>query len=112
MQIILIHLSKISSEMLNILFAASEVVPFAKTGGLADVGNALPKALKRLGHNPCIFLPAYRSVLSGEFELETALDEIEVPVGNKKPVIIVRKNGGSRSRQHSSAWKVARVTLM
>jgi starch synthase len=44
---------------LNILLAASEVVPYAKTGGLADVAGALPKALTRLGHKVRIVMPRY-----------------------------------------------------
>ncbi|HLG14527.1 MAG TPA: glycogen synthase GlgA [Blastocatellia bacterium] len=46
---------------MNILFAASEVVPYAKTGGLADVAAALPKALARLGHRVRIVMPRYKS---------------------------------------------------
>ncbi|MEW6130228.1 MAG: glycogen synthase GlgA [Acidobacteriota bacterium] len=44
---------------MNILFVASEVVPYAKTGGLADVAGALPKALARLGHRVRIVMPRY-----------------------------------------------------
>jgi len=44
---------------LNILFAASEAVPYAKSGGLADVAGALPKALARLGHRVRLVLPRY-----------------------------------------------------
>ncbi|HKP85206.1 MAG TPA: glycogen synthase GlgA [Blastocatellia bacterium] len=44
---------------MNILLAATEVVPYAKTGGLADVAGALPKALVRLGHNVRIAMPRY-----------------------------------------------------
>jgi starch synthase len=44
---------------LNILLAASEVVPYAKTGGLADVAYALPKALARLGHRVRVVMPRY-----------------------------------------------------
>jgi hypothetical protein len=36
---------------LKILVVASEAVPFAKVGGLADVAGSLPKALRRLGHD-------------------------------------------------------------
>jgi starch synthase len=44
---------------LNILLAASEVVPYAKTGGLADVSAALPKALSRFGHRVRAVMPRY-----------------------------------------------------
>ena len=44
---------------LNILMIASECVPFAKTGGLADVVGALPKALRAFGHNAVVVMPKY-----------------------------------------------------
>ena len=44
---------------MNILFAASEAVPYAKSGGLADVAGALPKALARLGHRDRLVVPRY-----------------------------------------------------
>jgi starch synthase len=47
---------------LNLLFLSAEVVPFAKTGGLGDVGGSLPKALRALGHDVRVVLPAYRSI--------------------------------------------------
>jgi len=47
---------------LKVLFAASEIVPYAKTGGLADVVGALPKALMRLGCEVAIVMPKYRAV--------------------------------------------------
>ncbi len=45
---------------------ASEAVPFAKTGGLADVLGALPRALARLGHEVEVVIPRYRGVTAGE----------------------------------------------
>lgn len=42
---------------MNILFLASEVEGFVKTGGLADVAKALPLALKRRGHDVRIVMP-------------------------------------------------------
>ncbi|MGL5977908.1 MAG: glycogen synthase [Erysipelotrichaceae bacterium] len=45
--------------MTKILFAASEALPFSKTGGLADVVSALPKSLAAQGHEVAIFLPLY-----------------------------------------------------
>src|SRR5579864_5823660 len=48
---------------MNIVFAASECVPYSKTGGLADVVGALPKALAELGHNVTVYLPKYKQTL-------------------------------------------------
>jgi starch synthase len=45
---------------MHIAFAASEGVPFSKTGGLADVVGALPPALAALGHQVTVFLPKYK----------------------------------------------------
>src|SRR6201981_3529097 len=62
---------------MNIVFAASEGVPFSKTGGLADVVGALPRALAALGHQVCVYLPRYRQT-----KLEdpaTVLRSITVP---------------------------------
>ena len=50
---------------MKILFAASEAVPFIKTGGLADVAGSLPKALSQAGHEVKVILPLYEGV-SGE----------------------------------------------
>ncbi len=47
---------------MNILFAASEVAPFIKTGGLADVAGSLPVALSRAGHSVKVILPLYESI--------------------------------------------------
>ncbi len=45
---------------MHIAFAASECVPFSKTGGLADVVGALPPALAALGNRVTVYLPRYR----------------------------------------------------
>ncbi|MCI0527158.1 MAG: glycogen/starch synthase, partial [Nitrospira sp.] len=68
---------------MKILFAASEVVPFAKTGGLADVAGALPKALSKQGCQVAIMLPKYRKVDVNKFRLEKVQGDLRVPVGSK-----------------------------
>jgi starch synthase len=50
---------------LRILMIASEAQPFSKTGGLADVATALPKALGKLGHDVTLITPRYRGVTDG-----------------------------------------------
>ena len=47
---------------MKIVMCASEVVPFAKTGGLADVAGALPAALEKAGHEVIVVMPGYKAV--------------------------------------------------
>ncbi|MFB3915650.1 MAG: glycogen synthase GlgA [Terriglobales bacterium] len=54
---------------MNIVFAASECVPFSKTGGLADVVGALPRALAALGHKVSVYLPKYRQTKLSQAEV-------------------------------------------
>ena len=67
------------SQPLKILFTASEVVPYAKTGGLADVAGALPKALAALGHEVIVVMPRYYSI--DRSRLEALPDPLGVPMG-------------------------------
>ncbi|GGF94679.1 glycogen synthase GlgA [Paenibacillus aceti] len=66
---------------MKILFAAAEVFPFIKTGGLADVIGALPKALHEAGHDVRIVLPKYKDIPSRFTDQLQHLGEMEVPVG-------------------------------
>jgi starch synthase len=63
---------------MNILFASSEVAPFAKTGGLADVSYSFPKALKRLGDEISVITPLYKTTVETGLNL-TKIKELRVP---------------------------------
>lgn len=67
---------------MNILFATSEVSPYSKTGGLADVSRSLPAELKRLGHDVSIVTPLYKNVDPNNHQLAERLTVLEVPTGD------------------------------
>jgi starch synthase len=57
---------------MKILYVSPEIAPFAKTGGLADVAQALPKAVKELGHDIRTIMPKYLSVADQGLSMERA----------------------------------------
>ncbi|RKY88558.1 glycogen synthase GlgA [candidate division KSB1 bacterium] len=71
---------------LKILFLSSEVYPFAKTGGLADVSGSLPKALKELGHEIRVIMPKYKMINERKYVLREVirLKDITIDFGGKK----------------------------
>ena len=71
------------TDNLKVLFLSSEVMPFAKTGGLADVAGALPSALKRLGVDVRLVMPFYRVIREGAYNTLVILKDIEIPYGEK-----------------------------
>jgi starch synthase len=66
---------------MNIVFAASECVPFSKTGGLADVAGALPPALAALGHTVTIYLPKYKQTKLAQAKV--ALSSVTIPFADR-----------------------------
>jgi starch synthase len=66
---------------MHIAFAASECVPFSKTGGLADVVGALPRALAALGHQVSVFVPRYRQTKLDD--PQTVVRSITIPFDDK-----------------------------
>ena len=69
---------------LRILFVTPEAVPFAKTGGLADVAGGLPKSPPALGCDIKLIMPYYRMVKQSGFPHQYLGGEIEVPMGDEK----------------------------
>jgi starch synthase len=68
---------------LRVVIVASEVVPFAKTGGLAEVTGALPIALARLGHQVSLIMPRYPTIERAVRSLEKVQDRLTVPMGSQ-----------------------------
>lgn len=66
---------------LKILYAAAEVVPFAKTGGLADVAGALPKVLAGMGHDVRVVMPLYQCIDREKYRLRPVTPTFRIPHG-------------------------------
>src|SRR5438128_8367950 len=66
---------------MHIVFAASEGVPFSKTGGLADVVGALPRALASMGHQVSVYLPRYRQTKLTD--AQTVVPSITIPFDDR-----------------------------
>ncbi len=71
------------AQKLRVLLMASEVAPFAKTGGLADVAGALPRALAALGHDVRVLMPRYRGVEEHVSDVRVAVPQLRVPLGDR-----------------------------
>jgi starch synthase len=68
---------------LNLLMAAAEATPYAKTGGLADVVGALSKALAARGVSVSVFLPLYAQIDQKRFPLKPTGKVVTVPVSDR-----------------------------
>ncbi len=75
------HRSQTNGISRKVLVAASEAVPFAKTGGLGDVCGALPKILRQMGHDARLVLPRYWSIGKEKFKLKPILGPMGVTMG-------------------------------
>ena len=71
------------AEDLKVLFLSSEVAPFAKTGGLADVAGALPIALKGAGVDIRVAMPFYRGVKKDAHKNRLLIKDLEIPFGDR-----------------------------
>ncbi|MCL4459307.1 MAG: glycogen synthase GlgA [Chloroflexi bacterium] len=78
-----------ADKSLKVLYLAAEVVPFAKTGGLADVAGALPKVLKDLGHDIRVAMPRYGRIDKSRFGLTTKLEPFPVPIDDTSESVAI-----------------------
>ena len=91
---------------MRVLFCVSEAVPLAKTGGLADVGGALPAALTALGTDVRVVLPRYRGIDSTGWREVGAVD---VSLGAKRlPVTVL---DGQMPESGVPAWLIDQPQL-
>ena len=81
-----------STKRLKILFVTSEVVPFVKTGGLADVSAALPQTLAELGHEVRIVVPKYGAVDDRKFKIHEVvrLKDIKIELAGKEVIFSLK----------------------
>ncbi|MEO6422804.1 MAG: glycogen/starch synthase, partial [Candidatus Nitrotoga sp.] len=106
---------------MRVLFATSEVAPLIKTGGLADVSAALPKALHGMGVDVRILLPGYPQVLKALPHIQAATDILILPnfpatrllvssLPNGLPLLVIEcselygRGGGAYQDEHGLDW--------
>jgi len=87
---------------MNILFAASEMVPFCKTGGLADVIGALPPVLAGMGHEVAVMIPGYEVIDRDRYGFAPRADTVGIPVGAQRKLL----------RISAADWKGVRIFLL
>ncbi len=68
------------TDALKILMVSAEAAPFAKLGGVADVVGSLPRALRAMGHDVRIVIPAYKQIADGRPDVQTLDMTLQVPV--------------------------------
>ena len=77
---------------MNICWVCSEAVPYAKTGGLADVSAALPAALAEEGHDVTVIMPYYPQVMGDRCkDLKVLIPSLDVPLGWYNEKVLVRE---------------------
>lgn len=82
---------------MRVLMVASELFPLVKTGGLADVAAALPRALERRGHDVRVLVPGYRGVLESTEERLTPVS-LGDPLGVGACELVPARVPGSGTR--------------
>jgi len=83
---------------MHIAFTASECVPFSKTGGLADVVGALPKALAQLGHQVTVYLPRYKQTKLNDAQV--VVRSITVPFDDQYRFCSILAGGNQQGVQY------------
>ncbi len=85
---------------MDIVFAASECTPWAKTGGLADVVGALPRELAKLGHRVSVFIPYYRQVAKLVPNPPVTIPSVTIPFPSYNRFVRILNGGLTDGVQH------------
>lgn len=96
---------------MKILYATSEMVPYVKTGGLADVAGALPRALASLGHDVAVVMPYYGAIDPAMVEPEPVLPEVVVDLPAGLRVMSVWKSELPAATAHHSKTEPKPVSV-
>jgi starch synthase len=90
----------------SILFTASEIYPFAKTGGLADVAYGLPLALRDLEHDIRVMLPKYGAISERKNRIHeiNRLKDIPIQVGEREEPATVKSSSITNPRTKVQAY--------
>jgi len=83
-----------SGKKYKILFITSEVYPFVKTGGLADISSALPQKLQEMGHLVRIVVPKYGAIDERKFKIHEVvrLKDLSMKIGEKDVIFSLRSS--------------------
>ncbi|HEV2275645.1 MAG TPA: glycogen synthase GlgA [Acidobacteriaceae bacterium] len=84
---------------MHIVFAAPECVPYAKTGGVADVMGALPREIARQGHRTTVYMPLYRQAQKYLKETKVAIESLTIPFPSYNRFVRVVDGGVSEGVQ-------------
>ena len=79
-------------DAMKIAMIASEVVPFAKTGGLADVAGALPLALEYCGHEVIVIMPGYKCIVDAKIKMSRVCADLSTAVIGKNIKVFFIEN--------------------
>jgi starch synthase len=79
-------------EKMRIAEVSSEIIPYAKTGGLADVAGTLPLYLEKAGHEISIFMPLYKSVKESGIDIKLLDITFDIPIGDIEHAVTLWKS--------------------
>ncbi len=96
------------SKPLSVLFVSSEVVPFVKVGGIADVSFSLPIALRDLGHDVRVILPKYGFVSERKNRIHeiNRLKDVPIPMGKSTDLATIKSSSMNNPRTKVQAYVV------